>query len=565
MHKLRNMKIGMQINLIVVAIMLILSAVLGYVVLNEVSKGVKASGIEKAKGDVKLAQMIMDAKFPGDWNNQNNQLYKGSTKISGNDDIVDAINKITGDNFSIVLGNVRVATSVYQDGKRIEGSQVSQNVVDLAETQGQSYFGEAVVAGKTVQTAYIPIKDATGKPIGLLYIGASDELVSSTINNILKVFITVLIILVIASVGLVMLYTRRLRKRLNHVSNALTEAGKGDFTIELKDDAKDEVGKLANDFNNMRNQLAQLIEQVGENSEQLSAYSSQLHASAEQTSKATEDISNTIQELADGTEKQFSSIEETSDIVKRVSEVVELIDTHTSVAFTKSEKTANKADNGKGSVKSAVEQIESIDTTVNRLAEMIKGLGERSLQIGNIVEMITDISNQTNLLALNAAIEAARAGEHGRGFAVVADEVRKLAEQSKDSANQITELVNATQQETNEAVESMEHVLGEVKQGMQAVNGAGDSFYEIDKMVHEVGELIQSVASSSTELSHGTKRIVESFQTIEEVAQQASAGTQNVSAATQEQLASMEEITSSSETLSNMAETLQTTIQRFKI
>lgn len=545
--------------------MMVLSAVLIYIVYEEVSSGIKQSALEKAKGDVKLAYLYIDSKYPGEWHIQNGNLFKGSTQMNDNNHLVDSIGKATGDTVTLFLNTTRIATNVTINGKRMVGTNASKTVADAVINHGNTYIGEANVVGNTYQTAYIPIKDKQDRPIGMLYVGASDSLVNQTINSIFIIFLIALAILVILAVSAVVIYTTRLRRRMKRLSNALTEAGKGNLTIHITDDAKDEIGQLTNDFNTMRTELSHLVQQVGENTELLSAYSLQLAASVVQTTQATEEISNTMQELANGTEKQFSSIEDTSNVVQNVSQVVDLINRNSIDAFAKSKEATDKAEGGKSSVKSAVEQIQSIRTTVNDLANMIRGLGKRSLEIGSIVELITNIANQTNLLALNANIEAARAGEHGRGFAIVANEVRNLAEQSKESAEQIVTLITSIQQDTDKSVKSMEGVLEEVNQGIQAVNGAGNSFFDISNMVHQVEGIIQSISTYSSDLFQGTKQIVESFGIIEQVAQQASAGTQNVSAATEEQLASMEEISSSSTTLSQMAESLQTTIQRFKV
>lgn len=209
--------------------------------------------------------------------------------------------------------------------------------------------------------------------------------------------------------------------------------------------------------------------------------------------------------------------------------------------------------------------MNSINQTVTGLANVVKGLGERSKQIGQIIEVITGIAEQTNLLALNAAIEAARAGENGRGFAVVADEVRKLAEQSAQSAQQISMLITAIQQETNEAVQSMEMATKEASNGIVVIHTAGESFVEIKNAIEEVAVQIQEVSASVQQMSAGAEQIVQSMQLVSKIAESAASGTQEVSAATEEQLASMQEISASAVSLSKMAEELQQLIQKFKI
>ncbi|MGG3921768.1 methyl-accepting chemotaxis protein, partial [Geobacillus thermodenitrificans] len=206
-----------------------------------------------------------------------------------------------------------------------------------------------------------------------------------------------------------------------------------------------------------------------------------------------------------------------------------------------------------------------VNGTVEQLAEVIKGLGRRSEQIGSIIEAIRNIAAQTNLLALNAAIEAARAGEHGRGFAVVADEVRKLAEQSAESARQIAELIAAIQEETAHAVQSMESVVNEVTAGTGVIRTSGETFSQIRAAVDEVAKQIRDVSASVSEMAASSEQIVRSVQLVADVAESTSAGTQEVSAATEEQLASMEEISASAASLSKMADDLQAIVRKFSL
>lgn len=205
-----------------------------------------------------------------------------------------------------------------------------------------------------------------------------------------------------------------------------------------------------------------------------------------------------------------------------------------------------------------------IEETVSTSAAIISQLGERSKEIGQIVETISGIAGQTNLLALNAAIEAARAGEQGRGFAVVADEVRKLAEQSQGAAQQIAGLIGEIQSETDKAVVSMENGTSKVKAGTGIVNEAGETFEKIIVMVTDVAQKVEQISTRIRGLARGSQHVVASIHQFEELTTKTVEEVQTVSATTEEQAASMEEIASSSQCLSQMAAELQQAISDLK-
>lgn len=358
----------------------------------------------------------------------------------------------------------------------------------------------------------------------------------------------------------------RLIGPLQTIGHVMQQLGQGNLHNRLEfTERRDEYGRLAKHFNQALESLSLLIRKVADTSLQVASSSEQLTASAEQTGKATEQIAFTIQEMAVGSEKQVQSVEESVETVNDMSTGIQQISSTAQNVSGSAIHASNIASSGNEGIQTAIQQMNSINQTVNGLSEVVKGLGDRSQEISKIVEVITDIANQTNLLALNAAIEAARAGEHGRGFAVVADEVRKLAEQSAQSAQQISQLIASIQEETDKAVQSMGKATKEVVSGIGVVNVAGDSFEQIQKSVEEVAAQIQDVSAGIQHMAASADLVVKSIHTIAEVAETSAAGTQNVSAAAEEQLASMEEISASASALAKMAEELQTLVGQFKI
>ncbi|MGD8190695.1 methyl-accepting chemotaxis protein [Brevibacillus ginsengisoli] len=415
-------------------------------------------------------------------------------------------------------------------------------------------------------TSFYPIMDNDGKVLALYAVDYEVSKVNEKAWNETKSFLVLLIIFLIVSGVIFYLVVSKMIKPIVDLANTSQRIAQGDLTVdELKVRTQDEIGLLSASFNQMVSNLRNVIHHVSKSTEQVSASAEELTASAEQTSKASAQIATTIQEVAAGADIQVQSIEASSQAMGNLATGVKQIAATAQGVSQAANQTSEKAELGNDAIQTAVQQMNSINLTVNELAKVIKGLGERSLEIGQITEVITSISAQTNLLALNAAIEAARAGEHGRGFAVVADEVRKLAEQSVGSAQQISQLIAHIQDETSKAVESMGMATREVMEGIGVVNTAGESFEQIQGSVIEVARQIQEVSAASEQMLASTTQVHQAIDSVTEVALQAASGTQNVSAAAQEQFASMEEISTSANSLSKMAEDLQTVIGTFKL
>lgn len=360
--------------------------------------------------------------------------------------------------------------------------------------------------------------------------------------------------------------SRMISKPMVLLTRAAELISSSDLTIEdVHVNNRDEIGRLAKSFNQMKDNLQQVIRQINSSSDNVVTISSELTHSAEQTGKAAENITDIMQELADGSEKQVNSMEESMQAINEMSSGIQQIAYNAKMTSSLSLQAIEKALDGNQGIQSVTKQMDCIHMTMNQLSEVVKGMRERSIEIEKFVKVITGIALQTNLLALNASIEAARAGEQGRGFAVVAVEVRKLAEQSNHSARQITELINNIQNDTNQVVLSMEAGVIEVEEGIRVAYAAGHIFAEIKHVVDDVAQQIQDVSISSDQLSSHTIKVVQSMNMVTALSNEVASGTQNVAGVTEEQLASTQEIIAYANSLSKMAEDLQILVRNFKI
>lgn len=397
------------------------------------------------------------------------------------------------------------------------------------------------------------------------YAGTINERNESNLDDITILVCSLIAAALLLLIGLGILIARSIVSPVKQVVALLSQAENGDFTVKGTYVSKDEIGELATSFNRMTGKLQTVFGSVQESAYLVASSSEELSASAEQNSKASEHITTIVQDLAVGSDTQSEKVEQSSRIVADITGHANEIAAYTEEMRRDVQNASEASAEGSQAIGEVGRQMHTISTNVGSLSEAVQSLGRRSEEIEQITNVISGISSQTNLLALNAAIEAARAGEHGRGFAVVADEVRKLAEESNNSTKQITALIELIRQDTEVTLRTMENTSEEVHSGLAVVDGAGRSFGKIEHAVGEVVRQIENVSGILQRLAGGTSQVNESISEVQDVARESAMNAQNISAATQEQLASMEEISSSSQALASLADDLQNVIRQFKI
>ncbi|KAJ3198136.1 hypothetical protein HK101_008636 [Irineochytrium annulatum] len=531
----------------------------------EMRQGITAFATEKAKRDLEMANSIITYKYPGEWAIQDGQLFKGDIALEGNFELVDEIGQASGDTVTIFRGDERVATNVMINGERAVGTKVSEEVAQIVLQQGEKYFGEAVVVGQKYQTAYEPIKNASGEIIGIFYVGASQSLIDVIISSFLKTFLIVFLLAMLVAITLILWYVRRVRVRIERVSVAIKRAGTGDFTQPVVDNVKDEIGMLGTGYNEMRSNLQMIIQGGLQAAEKAEHSTGLLLKIADQTGNESAQIASSVEQVAQGAERQMVSTEENLQAMEEVAIGVQRMADKASSISDSAMYSRNQAETGGEAVQRTVQQMSTIGSSVTRTDEVIRMLEGKSAQISQMVSTIHEIANQTNLLALNASIEAARAGEHGRGFAVVSTEVRKLAEQAGDSSDRIEELVKAMEQDMQQSLSAMSRVKDEVQEGLRLTRETEQNFSLIRDTNLRMATEIEDMAATSEEMSAGVEQIVASVHEIARHAQTASTNSQQAAESVHEQLKSVEQIKASAAILSDVSTELQTSLRPFKI
>lgn len=383
---------------------------------------------------------------------------------------------------------------------------------------------------------------------------------SSNIATIGSVFIVIVVI------GMVFWYSGSLAKRLDKISKDLKEVGTLNLLgAELIPAQNDEIGDMGLVINTMRYSLKTFVGQIAANSQTLAASSEELSATVSEHVKSVEVVAQGISEIAAGASKNADNISNMSATLEEISAGSQEISAGAAEVNVSTQNAVAEAGRGMEMLTEVVSQNEHINQSMNEITAVTTKLSQGSEKIKGIVTVIDGIAAQTNLLALNAAIEAARAGEAGRGFAVVADEVRKLAEQSAAATQDIAGIITNMGEEINFAVATVGQANQEVHRGKESAVTTQEGFKVILERLEGVKAGVEQIAVAVEETAKGTQTMVISVENISAVAQQTSESSGTVAASSEEQNAGMHEINQNAVNLANLATDMMEIVKKFKI
>ena len=458
-------------------------------------------------------------------------------------------------------GRVKYHTNENVIGEYFDKDKYSEKNLNNDKTL-LSYY---IVETREVLEVSAPIKDPVGKTLGYLAVGFELKPIIDILNDLILQLLIITIVAVMFNIILSIFISRKFTNPIQNLVESTNNLATGDLTEYVRISSGDELGVLASSFNIMTEKLNKLIKSLAQTANSINQAGTDLAEGVSETTQVSKQISKTIDELARNYQDQVDSANEIMSSIVNLDDLTQQIAQKAEQVKGSAENTLNLANEGGDSVNFTINKVYDINKTVIDLSGIVKSLGNKSLQIGEIIHLISNIASQTNLLALNAAIEAARAGEHGKGFAIVADEIRKLAEQSSEASKNITALINEIQDNTTQAVSTMGINSKKVTEGIELINVSGNTLSKILDAAKNTVASADKIFEATSNQAKNSRNVVSSVQCLVAVSEEAAASTQEVTASVQEQTAGIMELEILAKQLGLTSNELEDQVKQFRI
>lgn len=442
---------------------------------------------------------------------------------------------------------------------------------DMQSEMIDAFNGKVSVSNKiykdewgTYLSAYAPIKNSLGEVIAIVGTDSDVSIFQDLKDTFLKILIASTSITILISILLVFMFSMRVKRNVGSIENSLDKMSDGDLTEIIKLNAKDEIEEIGNLLNAFREKISDTLNNISSSVGEVNVESKTLSQISNEMSLTSQNVSAVIQEVAQSSTTQASEIMNMTEVLNDLGQSIEHIVLLMGNLYKRSNTIKVKSTKSSSSIDTLLTTIVGLNSHFKDVSAKIQGLSSSITKINDITNLINSIAEQTNLLALNAAIEAARAGDAGRGFSIVADEIRKLAEQSKESAQNINELLKNLSSESNSVVVDTENVDSQMLNQTIIINDVAVSLKEIIIDIEELLPEIQTVNSSIIDANDRKSNIIISVETLSSVAEEISASSEEIAALSEGLNTSTMEVAHTSENLMHMMNKVMDNINKFK-
>ena len=477
--------------------------------------------------------------------------------------------KIGANGYVIMLDQNGTILANPKDRSLVSKNITELNISELSDLGTIKAPFEAKMADGKEYYISIETPENLDSSLGWTYISfvEKSEFMNSA-NRIGLLTISFIVFFAVVSVVVTILIARKIANPITNIGHHLQLMGNGDFSIEM--DTKylklnSEVGEIAKSTQTMQASLKEMLSVIQNHSNAINSKAEDIHEVAEAVAISSEEVATAAQEVSKGTDQQSNNLIDATDILSSFAKSIETMTLTLAEIQEKTNAINTLASEGNENMSGLVLSVESVGVSFKEFEEKISTLSQNVNQINDITNLINSIAEQTNLLALNAAIEAARAGEAGKGFSVVASEIRKLAEKSKESANDIAQLLGTITNDTGDILENCDSMKIELDHQLTGINTTIKSFKEIVGEIEQVIPEINNANTFAKNINEEKDNILDRVESTSAISQETSAAAEEIAASSEEMSATSESLFSTVENLRNMAKDMINQVNKFKL
>lgn len=478
---------------------------------------------------------LLDYMGTGDFSYSDGDLYKGSTNITANSQLLDKFSDNTELDATIIVGRKRILSSIKdKSGNRVQNTEIDNKIYDKVLKTGEYFVPYVNIDGESYEGYYKLIDDSTSGQEVIVFAGIKSEVAKSAYIVRMRSSIIFLIVIALISAICVSAILLGIVKTIEIAVHNLDKVAEGELNFAVSEKIlkrNDEIGTIGQAIHSLIQSIASTISNILHSATELDEFSGKFKDNFTSINNSISNVNIAIEEIANGATNQAN---ETQNVNTQITDMGNAIDATTANIDTLNSSTETMKDHNRQVNNTLDELIKISDRTKESIDEVHKQTNitnQSASEIGEAVNIITDIASQTNLLSLNASIEAARAGEYGRGFAVVADEIRQLADQSSESAEKISQIVAELVRNSNTSVDTMDTVLTDITDQFDKLNTTRKVFDKLNAEINNVANAVESITDQVDSINTVKNEVLGSVESLAAIAQENAASTEETSAA----------------------------------
>lgn len=568
-------KKGLSLMYQLLGLALIPAIVLGIVIsiyaAGSLADGMQQEFLDGLRNTAISVRSAYDALDAGEYTlNENGELVKGSLNITAEEELLDSFVSDTEAAVTLIYGDTRMATTLIDanSGKRIVGTQVSEEVADTVLKRGEEYTAtDITINGSNHYACYIPLKNGN-EIIGMVFVGEPSQSINTFIGQkVRNIIIMCLIILVL--VGVVVGYVaKRITHSIEDIEKVAVGISHGDLTIAISPKSlkrSDEIGIMARALSDMIDKLKEIVQDIAKSAEILMKDGHELENMASQTSNTSDEVSRAVEEIAKGAIVQAEEIERATGLVSDMGEQIEQIAGSIQELYHTSGEMQSAGKYAEDNMKQFTVSNEQTNTAISKVAENVRKTDRSVNVIADALSLITDIADETNLLSLNASIEAARAGDAGRGFAVVAAQIQKLAEESNSSASQISQIITTLSEDSANTLSVMDELGKNLEVQQEKLVDTLNRFNDVSGGIISSNKSTEQINKQASDCNDSRNSVIDIIQDLSALSQENAASTEQTTASMEELNATINLLAVSAKELQELAIALENDMRFFKV